>query len=274
MTVNFYSDKMLLLAQEKSSLPSLLEKAIRQEELYLEFQPKVDSRDGSVVGAEALIRWNNSRLGVIPPSDFIPLAEDNGLINQISRWIIKNLCARIKEWKDKGLSLKPISFNLSAHDFDKEDFPAYLFACVEERGLESRDLEVELTERAFARNPVQVIENIAHLRKKGFKILIDDFGTGYSSLEYIKNFKVDVLKIDRAFIKDYPEKGNAQLVKTICDLAHSLKLEIICEGVETKSQIDFLNSNGCYIIQGFYYSPSTSAKVFEHMLIKGKIIKS
>ncbi len=274
LTINFYSDKMLLQAQEKSNLLSMLEKAIQQEELYLEFQPKIDSRDGSVVGSEALIRWNSSRLGVVPPSVFIPLAEDNGLINQISRWIIRRLCAQIKEWKDKDLPVKPVSFNLSVHDFDKEDFPAYFFACAKEHGLKGEDIQLELTERVFAKNRAQVIEKITQLRNKGFKILIDDFGTGYSSLEYIREFKVDILKIDRAFIKDYPEKSDGQIVKTICELAHSLKLEIICEGVETKSQIDFLDSVGCYIIQGFYYSPSASAKVFEHMLVKGRIIKS
>jgi diguanylate cyclase (GGDEF)-like protein/PAS domain S-box-containing protein len=271
LAVNFYLDKMLLRAKEKSSLLSLLEKAVERKELYLEFQPKIDSRDGAVVGSEALIRWNNPKLGKVSPSDFIPLAEDNGLISKISYWVIRELCTQIKTWRDRGLPLKPVSFNLSLYDFEKEDFPAYLFDCAEEYEVDSGDIQIEMTERVFAKNKDKIIEKINQLKNRGFKVLIDDFGTGYSSLEYLKEFKIDILKIDRAFIKDYPENSDGKIIKTICALANSLDMEIVCEGAELKSQINFLNSIGCYIIQGFYYSPPVSSGIFENMLAEGKI---
>ncbi|MDD5728929.1 MAG: EAL domain-containing protein, partial [Victivallales bacterium] len=274
LAVNFYSDRMSLKAKEKSNLLSLLEKAVQQEEFYLEFQPKVDSRNGRAVGSEALIRWNNEKLGKVAPAEFIPLAEENGLIGKISYWLIHRLCAQIKTWKEQGLPVKPVSFNLSVYDFDRENFPSCLFACAEKHGVDAHDLQIELTERIFAQNKDNVIKKMEQLRNKGFKILIDDFGTGYSSLEYLRDFKIDILKIDRAFIKDYPKNSDIEIIKTICELAHSLDMEIICEGVETKSQLDFLNSIGCYIIQGFYYSQPVSPEVFAKMLVEGKIARS
>ncbi len=270
-TINYYSNKMSLKAKEKSNMLSLLEKAVEQNELYLEFQPKVDSRDDSVVGSEALIRWNNEKLGKVSPSDFIPLAEDNGLISKISCWVSDKLCAQIKEWREKGVGVKPVSFNLSIHDFERENFPACLFDCVKKYGVDSGDIQIELTEGVFARDKNKIIEKITRVKDMGFKVLIDDFGTGYSSLEYLKEFKIDILKIDRTFIKDYPEKNDGKIINTICSLANSLDMEIICEGVETKTQIDFLNAAGCHIIQGFYYSPPVPSEVFEDMLIEGKI---
>ena len=271
LAVNLYLDKMSLKAKEKSNMLSLLEKAVERKEFYLEFQPKVNSRDGSIVGSEALIRWNNDKLGKVPPSEFIPLAEGNGFINKISYWVINELCAQIKAWREKGLPVKPVSFNLSVYDFERENFPSSLFDCLEEYGINSGDIQIELTERGFAKNKDVITEKITQLKNEGFKILIDDFGTGYSSLEYLKEFKIDILKIDRAFIKDYPEKSEGKIAKTICELAHSLNMEIVCEGVEEKSQIDFLDSIGCYIIQGFYYSQPVSPEVFANMLIEGKI---
>ncbi|MFA6714124.1 MAG: GGDEF domain-containing protein, partial [Victivallaceae bacterium] len=271
LAVNFYLDKMLLKAKEKSNMLSLLEKAIQRKELYLEFQPKVDSRNGELVGAEALTRWNNEKLGKVLPCDFIPLAVDNGLISKISYWVIRELCSQLKTWRERGLEIKPVSFNLSIYDLEREDFPSYLFACVDECGVESGDIQIELTERVLAKNKNKVIEKITQLKKRGFKVLIDDFGTGYSSLEYLKEFKMDTLKVDRAFIKDYPEKSKGEIVKTICELAESLGIEVVCEGVENKSQVDFLASIGCRIIQGFYYSPPVSPEVFADMLIEGKV---
>ena len=228
-TVNYYSNKMSVKAKEKSDMLSLLEKAVEQNELYLVYQPKVDSRNGSLIGSEALVRWNNEKLGKVSPADFIPLAEDNGLISKISCWVSNELCAQIKKWRDKGLPVKPVSFNLSVYDFVREDFPVCLFDSIEKHGVNSSDIQIEMTERVFAEDKNKIIEKITLLKEKGFKILIDDFGTGYSSLEYLKEFKIDILKIDRAFIKDYPAHNDEKIIKTICELARSLNMEIICE---------------------------------------------
>lgn len=274
LTVNYYSSKMSVEAKEKSDMLSQLEKAVEQNELYLVFQPKIDSRNGTVVGSEALVRWDNEKLGKVLPSDFIPLAEDNGLINKISCWVVNGLCSQINKWREDGVPVKPVSFNLSVYDFVRDNFPGCLFECIEKHGVDSRDIQIEMTERVFAEDKDKIIERILQLKKQGFKILIDDFGTGYSSLEYLKEFKIDIMKIDRAFIKDYPEHSDEKIIKTICKLAESLDMEIICEGVETKEQIDFLNSIGCYTIQGFYYSPPVSSVVFKDMLVKGKITEA
>ena len=252
---------------------SLLEKAIDRNEFYLKFQPKVDSRDNSIVGAEALIRWNSSKLGNIPPSIFIPLAEENGMINKISSWVVHKLCSYIKEWQKKGIPLKPVSINLSPYDFARKDFPACLFECLKECGVDSKKVEIEITEGVLAKNSEDIARKIDKIKSKGFKILIDDFGTGYSALEYLKKFNVDILKIDRAFIKDYPETSDGPIARAICELAHTLDMGVICEGVTSKDQVDFLDSIGCHIIQGFYYSPAVTSKVFEDMLINGKISK-
>lgn len=270
-TVNYYSSKMSVKAKEKSNMLSLLEKAVEQNELYLVYQPKVDSRDGSLVGSEALVRWDNEKLGKVLPGDFIPLAEDNGLISKISCWVVDELCSQIKKWRAKGLPVKPVSFNLSIYDFTRDDFPLCLFDCIEKHGVSSKDIQIEITERVFAEDKAKIIERITRLKRNGFKILIDDFGTGYSSLDYLREFKIDILKIDRAFIKDYPAQSSEKIIKTICGLAESLDMEIVCEGAETKEQVDFLNSIGCYVIQGFYYSPPVSYRVFRNMLVKGKI---
>jgi EAL domain-containing protein (putative c-di-GMP-specific phosphodiesterase class I) len=250
---------------------SLLEKAIEKNELYLKFQPKVDSRDNSIVGAEALIRWNNRKLGNVSPSIFIPLAEENGMIKQISCWVVHELCSHIKEWEKKKIPLKPVSFNLSPYDFAREDFPECLFECLKECEVDSKNIEIEITEGVLVKNTEDVARKIDEIKSKGIKILLDDFGTGYSSLEYLKKFNIDVLKIDRAFIKDYPDNSDGTIARTVCELAHSLNMKVICEGVKTKAQVDFLDSIGCHIIQGFYYSPAVTSDIFQKMLKKGKI---
>ena len=273
-SINYYSETLSLEAREKSRMLTLLEKAIERNEFDLKFQPKIDSRDDSIVGAEALIRWNNNKLGNVPPSIFIPLAEENGMINKISSWVVHKLCAHLKEWQAKGLTLKPVSFNLSPYDFARKDFPECLFTSLEECGVDNKNIEIEITEGVLAKDPKDVARKIDEIKSRGFKVLIDDFGTGYSSLEYLKKFNIDILKIDRAFIKDYPETSDGPIARAICELAHTLNIEVICEGVTTKAQVDFLSSIGCHIIQGFYYSPPVSSGIFEDMLLTRKIHKT
>ncbi|KHE72793.1 EAL domain-containing protein [Halobacillus sp. BBL2006] len=233
-----------------------LYKALDQgNEFTLYYQPKIDVRNHKVIGAEALIRWNHPTLGLLSPTRFIPLAEETGLITKLGEWVLEQSCRQMKQWYDEGLTDLVISANLSPQQFKQDDLTHIIRSILEETELPPENLELELTENLIIHNTEKTLSMIQALKKLGVKISIDDFGTGFSSLGYLKDFPVDTLKIDKTFIDDITiNANNAAITNTIITLASSLQLDVIAEGVETKKQVEFLEQNGCYLIQGFYFS--------------------
>jgi diguanylate cyclase len=239
--------------------------ALRQFELY--YQPKVDTRNGMVRSAEALIRWVHPTRGVISPVDFIPLAEDCGLIGAIGEWVIREACRQARVWQDDGLPSLRISVNLSASQFRASGLVDTIRRALDDAGLQARYLEVELTESAVMSDPEQSIAILEQLSTMGVLVSVDDFGTGYSSMSYLRRFPIDKLKIDRVFINEIVSRPeDASIVRAIVSLAHSLSLKVVAEGVETPAQLDFLKAAGCDEYQGYHFSLPLPAGDFERLI--------
>ncbi|MED2972886.1 EAL domain-containing protein [Fictibacillus sp. B-59209] len=244
-----------------------LHKALERDEFVLYYQPQVDYRAKEIIGAEALIRWNHPVKGMIPPRDFIPIAEETGLIVQIGEWVLHKGCQQLKKWHAEGHRIA-LSVNIAALQFKKE-LAAVVQCLLRETGLEPEYLQLEITENAIIQNTDATLRIMSKLKKEGLKIAIDDFGTGYSSLGYLKNFPIDTLKIDQTFVKDIiQDSNNEAITNTIIALAKNLRLSVIAEGVETKEQIDFLMENDCFLMQGFYFSRPVPAHEFEALYFK------
>ncbi|GGF34352.1 hypothetical protein GCM10010954_36830 [Halobacillus andaensis] len=244
-----------------------LYRALKNDELTAVYQPKYDSLKNVIVGVEALLRWNRPNKGVIKPRDFIPLAEETGLIIPMGEWILRKACAQTKEWHNQGFEHMAVSVNLSPQQFNQEELVANVKQILEDTELPPSCLELELTENLIIHNTKKTLNVIHQLRELGVKISIDDFGTGYSSLGYLKDFPVDTLKIDKTFIDELPENpNNAAITNTIITLANSLQLDVIAEGVEKKEQVEYLNAHGCHLIQGYYFSkPLKAENVMQQM---------
>jgi diguanylate cyclase (GGDEF)-like protein len=239
--------------------------ALKQFELY--YQPKVDTRSGAVRSAEALIRWMHPKRGVISPSEFIPLAEDCGLIGAIGAWVIREACRQARAWQDQGVPPLRVSVNLSASQFRDSGLVQSIRAALDDARLEARYLEVELTESAVMSDPEQSIAVLEQLSAMGVLVSVDDFGTGYSSMSYLRRFPIDKLKIDRVFINEIASRPeDASIVRAIISLAHSLRLKVVAEGVETPSQLDFLKAAGCDEYQGYHFSRPLPAAEFERLM--------
>lgn len=210
---------------------------------------------GQIVGMEALVRWRDPEVGLIPPSSFIPVAEECGLIGPLSEWVLREACRQNKAWQDEGLPPARVSVNLSARQFQQHDIAKLVTEVLEETGLEPQYLELELTESTIMRNAEEAVTMLNALHALGIGLAIDDFGTGYSSLSYLKRFPVDRLKIDRSFVSDIGTSGDDETITSaIIALAHSLNLQVIAEGVETSEQLDFLKERACDEMQGFFFS--------------------
>ncbi|ABB45277.1 diguanylate cyclase/phosphodiesterase [Sulfurimonas denitrificans DSM 1251] len=251
----FYDKKMTELAFERTTLESNLRKAIQNEEFEVYFQPKIDARVDKVIGLEALIRWNHPELGLIPPVKFIPFAENIGLIIEIDRWMMREAAAQVLLWKKENIVCGKLSINVSAKQLEDDNYVEFLSQKINDIGIDPKDLEIEITEGLIMKHSLHVTSTLNAIRELGISISVDDFGTGYSSLSYLKRLPIDKLKIDRSFVKDLPhDKDDIAIVKTIIALANNLSLELIAEGVETKEQRDFLLSEGCHNIQGYFYS--------------------
>ncbi len=262
---------------DKSKAALLLEQELRQGiergEFQLYYQPKVNMPAGQIEGAEALIRWRHPKRGFVSPGDFIPLAEKTGLIVPLGEWVLRTACAQARVWQDAGFSPLRVAVNLSGHQFNENEVNLYglVVDILRETGLDSSYLELELTESILMENPQAAIATLHKLKSLGIRISIDDFGTGYSSLSYLSQFPFDVLKIDRSFICQLPEDDkNRAITIAILQMAHSLNLKIVAEGVETKSQLMFLQEYQCDEIQGYWFSPPLSAKDFSDLLQSGK----
>lgn len=254
-------------AHEKLERQEELRRALARSEFFLQYQPQMDLSNGRIFAVEALIRWRHPERGIVPPGDFIPLAEENGLIGPIGDWTLRAACRQNKAWQDSGLPPVVVSVNVSARQFQETDWVERVATALEESGLEARYLELELTESLIMQDVQQAVETMHRLSQLGVHLAIDDFGTGYSSLSALKRFPVGRLKIDRSFVKDLPnDTDDAAIARAVISLAHTLQLRVIAEGVETREQIDFLREAGCDEIQGYYLSKPIDARGLQAIL--------
>lgn len=264
----FYTNKLNEMATRHMLLETGLKQAIARNELSLVYQPKFCLRNGSLTGLEALLRWQHSELGPISPAEFIPLAEETGMINQIGHWVINHACQQLAEWNELGFSDITMAVNLSARQL-KADIISTIEVALAVSGLPAQALELELTESMIMGNPQESVNILSKLKALGLTIAVDDFGTGYSSLSYLKRFPIDTLKIDREFVRDITnDPDDAAITSAIIALAHSLELNVVAEGVETQEQLNFLALQGCDQVQGFLLSKPLSAKDCQTLLIQ------
>ncbi|MFC3456961.1 two-component system response regulator [Massilia haematophila] len=268
----FFKGEMNAQALRWLALETRLRRAIGHAELALHFQPQVAGRDGRVLGMEALLRWHSPELGRISPADFIPLAEDTGLILPIGDWVIRQACLQNKAWQDAGLARVPVAVNVSAHQFKAGTVPAVVRAALLESGLEPQYLEIELTESVMLGDTTAAEAQLAELRAMGVSLSLDDFGTGYSSLGYLSRFSLDKLKIDQAFVRNITtDPRSAAIAQATLALAEGLALRVVAEGVETAAQRDFLGRIGCEVQQGYLYSPPLPAREMQALLETGRV---
>ncbi|MDD2499571.1 MAG: EAL domain-containing protein [Geobacter sp.] len=270
-TYCLYNQDMKQSDSERIALQNDLHKALALNQLYLQYQPKFDALTGSIVSAEALIRWHHPSRGMIPPSRFIPLAEESGSILPITEWVMKTACRQAKLWHDSGYGSISIAVNLSACSLRRYDAAEMVQKILAEIGLPPHLLEIELTESLLIENNQQAEEALQSLKKLGVRIAIDDFGTGYSSLSYLHRFPIDTLKIDRSFIWNMNRSDNdLAIVVAIVAMASSLKLQVVAEGVETEQQLSALKNCGCQIIQGYLLSKPVDAEEITTLLERGE----
>jgi diguanylate cyclase (GGDEF)-like protein len=266
-TFRRYEAGMHAGTEDRVQLESDLHNALASNQFELYYQPKVDTRTGEVRSAEALIRWVHPTRGVVSPADFIPLAEECGLIGAIGAWVIREACRQARAWQIDGVPPLRVSVNLSASQFRDAGLVDSIRRALEDAGLEARYLEVELTESAVMSDPEQSIAILEHLSAMGVLVSVDDFGTGYSSMSYLRRFPIDKLKIDRVFINEIVSRPeDASIVRAIVSLAHSLRLKVVAEGVETPAQLEFLKTAGCDEYQGYHFSRPLPAAEFERVM--------
>ncbi len=269
----FFTTELNERLTEKLALQRSLSQALQRQEFALHYQPRVDLRSGRIVGAEALLRWNLPGQGLLMPDRFIPIAEETGLILPIGRWVLEQACHQNLAWQRQGLPPLSISVNVSAAQFQQEDFVRIVSATLVETKLAAQQLELELTESLVMHGAAQLLDTLRELKALGIALSIDDFGTGYSSLSYLKRFAVDRLKIDRSFVMDLRDgTDDAAIVRTIIALGHNLGLRVVAEGVETEAQAAFLRDNGCDEAQGYWYSHPVDAARFEQLLRADAVI--
>jgi diguanylate cyclase (GGDEF)-like protein/PAS domain S-box-containing protein len=262
-----FTEEMNVQIMEQLTLENSLSLALDREELFLVYQPQVDIRTQNITGLEALLRWQHPKLGLVPPSKFIGVAEHSGLIVSIGEWVLRSACTQAKIWQDAGLPAIPIAVNVSAVQFRQQGFPDLIRSVLKETGLDPKYLELELTESLLLTNADVMFSILQDLREMGVKLAIDDFGTGYSSLSYLRQFQVNRLKIDRSFVQDVAANPDGAAIATaIIKMAKALNLEVLAEGVETEAQLAFLRAQHCYDIQGFYFcKPVAVATIVEHL---------
>ncbi|WP_432821578.1 putative bifunctional diguanylate cyclase/phosphodiesterase [Trichloromonas sp.] len=263
----FYYPEMTQLSLQTLILENKLHKALEREEFALRYQPQLDLRLGQISGMEALVCWNYPGQKPVPPLDFIPLAEETGLITPIGEWILRTACAQNKQWQEEGFPAQKVAVNISARQFYQYDIAALVGSVLESTGLDARWLAVEITESVLMQDVEQTIKILHRLKDMGVQVTIDDFGTGYSSLSYLKQFPVQTLKIDRSFIAGIPgDHEDRAITAAIIAMAHTLDIQVIAEGIEREAQRQFLESKGCDKIQGFLFSPPLSVDEFRSLL--------
>ncbi|MDR6959028.1 diguanylate cyclase (GGDEF)-like protein [Pseudomonas brassicacearum] len=259
----FFTEDMNRRARQQQTIESGLRLALQRKEFVLHYQPKLDLTNGKVVGVEALVRWNRPDQGMVFPSDFIPVAEDSGLIVPLSQWVLQEACQQACRWQAQGMRPLILSVNISAIDFRQRGFVEGIARTLKETGFSPTQLELEITESVLMQNIDTTVATLKAIKQLGIRLAIDDFGTGYSSLSYLQKFPVDVLKIDRSFVGDLSiDSNDAKLVSTIISLGKSLNLHIIAEGVETREQLEFLKRHQCEEAQGYYFSKAVEPQAF------------
>ncbi|HEX8957768.1 MAG TPA: EAL domain-containing protein, partial [Burkholderiaceae bacterium] len=245
-----------------------LRNALLRNEFVLHYQPQMDIASGAIVGVEALLRWQPPNAEMIHPADFIPIAEETGLIVGIGEWVLRTACAQLQAWARSGhYAPLRMAVNLSARQFKQQDIAKTVSRALEESGCEPQSLELEITESILMDNPEAAAATLQKLSDMGVHLSIDDFGTGYSSLAYLKRFPIHTLKIDRSFVRDITtDSDDAAIAKAVIALAHSMKLRVIAEGVEGREQLDFLREQQCDQMQGYYLSRPLPARQLESLL--------
>ena len=268
----YFSESLTLKARQRLALEAKLRKAIEQDEFCLYFQPQIDLKTGNIVGAEALVRWRNPQNGdITTPKDFIPLAEETGLIVNIGQWVLHETCTLGKRWLEAGLPVISLAVNVSPYQFRRHDINKLVAQVLHDTQFPAHYLELEITESGLMDNQ-HATQILINLHQQGVRLAIDDFGTGYSSLAYLKYFPIDVLKIDKTFIDDIPlSEGDMAITATIIAMAHHLGFKVLAEGVETQAQLDFLHAQGCDSYQGYFYSQPLTADKFAQLLETGAI---
>ena len=267
----FYTPEMTEFALERMDMKTSLRQALDNDEFVIHYQPQINACTNTLVGVEALVRWQHPTMGFLSPDTFIPLAEETGMIVEIDQWVMKMAMEQVSKWYGAGLKPGVLALNLSIKQLERVDFFQMIEECIKTHGFKQEWLELEITEGQMLKKTEEVIEKLDQITRLGISISIDDFGTGYSSLALLKRLPIHRLKIDRSFVKDIPkDEEDVAIVKAIIALAGSLNLDLIAEGVETLEQRDFLVDNGCINIQGHYYSHPMSAEELKEMLLKNK----
>jgi diguanylate cyclase (GGDEF)-like protein len=263
----FYTNSMSATAFERLSMENALRKALTREEFQLHYQPKIELQSNRAIGLEALLRWNHPEMGMVSPADFIPLAEESGLIVPIGEWVLRTVCEQMRSWQNAGMTPLRVAVNLSACQFRQTLFSQLVRRILDETRVSSKWLELELTESVIMDDIQTSSTVLRELKNMGVHISMDDFGTGYSSLSLLKRLPLDTLKIDQSFVRDITnDPDDAAIVDAIVSLAHNLRLRVIAEGVETREQLEYLRSRGCDEVQGFLYSRSQPAEQIERWL--------
>jgi diguanylate cyclase (GGDEF)-like protein len=263
----FHSAQMNVHSFERLVLERFLRRALEHDEFLLHYQPQIESTSGRVIGMEALLRWQNPAMGLISPAKFIPIAEETGLIVAIGEAVLRRACEDTIAWENMGLGPLRVAVNLSAHQLADEGLMQTVRNTLEHTRLDPSHLELEITESVVMQNADRAAALLRELRAMGLHLAIDDFGTGYSSLGYLKRFPVNTVKIDRSFITDIPsDPDDIAITRAVIAMAHSLRLQVTAEGVETNAQLDFLAKLGCEQMQGYLFSKPLPADVFESWL--------
>lgn len=256
---------------ERLAMESHLRHGLERGEFHLVYQPKIDAVTGTLSGVETLLRWRHPDIGYIPPTDFIPLAEETGMIAEIGEWVMRTACAQNRQWQDMGLAPLRIAVNVSPREFHAADLPARIRQTLADTELGGTYLEIEITEGLLMERIDRVAQILTEIRQLGVRIAIDDFGTGFSSLNYLKRMPIDALKIDRSFVNDiFTQEGDAEIVATIIAMAGNMGLTCIAEGVETEKQMNFLRQRGCDELQGYFFAAPMAAEQFEHRYLRGQ----
>ena len=258
---------MHVKASKRFELETSLRHAIDNQEFLLHYQPRVAIDSLKIVGVEALVRWQHPQLGLVPPLDFIPLAEETGLILPIGEWVLREACRQNREWQNKGFLRMRVGVNISARQFQQQHLAETVMRILEEVELGPEFLELELTESSIMSNAEATIVVLTKLQTKGIAISVDDFGTGFSSLSYLKRLPIDSLKVDQSFVRELAtDPDDAALVMAIVSLAHTLRLRVVAEGVETQEQLRFLRLLRCDEIQGYLISRPLPVAGMEQLL--------
>ncbi|WP_317203050.1 putative bifunctional diguanylate cyclase/phosphodiesterase, partial [Janthinobacterium sp.] len=267
----FFTERMDMDVRAKLAIQNQLRGAVARQEFAVHYQPQMCLRSGVMLGAEALLRWDNPALGRVAPSLFIPLAEEYGLITAIGEWVLETVCAQIQRWDEAGLGQIKVAVNLSGNQFAQDRTVSFVEATLRKYGIAAICLGIEITESTVMGDPDKAVAALKRLKDIGVGISLDDFGTGYSSLGYLKRFPIDVLKIDKSFVDDVATSTNdAAIALSVISLAHNLNMRVIAEGVETREQMAFLRLHGCDEMQGYFFSRPLDAEAFTALLREGK----